>query len=203
MDWWQVSWKLLVARGALGIVFGVMAMAWPVSTAVTLAVLWGIWAVVDGAAALAAAFTAPGAGPKIMFAVLGVLGLVAGLMAFTRPGVTVVALTWLLGIWLVVRGAVDLGATVAGARVGPVWLGVVSSVLSIVAGLVCAANPGRSAVALAFWLGLLAALWGVVFVAVLNYAQFSGDKGDKAKAQRERLSTREWCTGRSGPTRDR
>ena len=44
---------------------------------------------------------------------------------------------------------------------------------------------------------------GVVFVAVLNYAQFSGDKGDKAKAQRERLSTREWCTGRSGPTRDR
>ena len=44
------------------------------------------------------------------------------------------------------------------------WLGVVSSVLSIVAGLVFAANPGRSAVALAFWLGLLAALWGVVFV---------------------------------------
>ena len=38
------SWKMLVLRGAVGIVFGILAVAWPIETAIALMLLWGFWA---------------------------------------------------------------------------------------------------------------------------------------------------------------
>jgi len=57
----SVSWKALVLRGVLAIVFGVFAVSWPISTALTLVVLWGVWALVDGIGLIVAAAT-PGVG---------------------------------------------------------------------------------------------------------------------------------------------
>lgn len=160
-----MSWKLLVARGVVGIIFGIMAMAWPIKTAFALVLLWGFWALFDGLGNLVGAFSATGVGNKILFAVLGLVGIAAGVFAFTRPFTTAVALTWFLGIWLIARGIVDLMATLMmGKAAGPIVLGILSSLLSIVAGVIFAANPGRSAVALAFWLGFIALLWGIVFL---------------------------------------
>ena len=43
MDWTLVNWKLLVTQGVTGIVFGIIAMVWPIASVVTLAVLWGMF----------------------------------------------------------------------------------------------------------------------------------------------------------------
>ncbi len=42
-----------------------------------------------------------------MSAILGVLGLIAGLVVLRRPGETLLALVLVLGIWLIVSGAVN------------------------------------------------------------------------------------------------
>ena len=42
------SWKMLLVRGAVAVVFGIVAVAWPDTTIIVLVVLWGIWALVDG-----------------------------------------------------------------------------------------------------------------------------------------------------------
>ena len=44
------TWQMLVLRGALGILLGILAIAWPISTALALITLFGLWALVDGAA---------------------------------------------------------------------------------------------------------------------------------------------------------
>ena len=41
-DWLAVGWKALVTRGVIGIVLGVMAMVWPIGTAIALALLFGV-----------------------------------------------------------------------------------------------------------------------------------------------------------------
>ncbi|WP_414673097.1 DUF308 domain-containing protein, partial [Kribbella sp.] len=46
---------MLLVRGALGIVFGILAIAWPISTAIAFALLWGIWALTDGIGSIAQA----------------------------------------------------------------------------------------------------------------------------------------------------
>ena len=55
-DWYAVGWKMLLFRGVLGIVFGILAIAWPIETAIAFALLWGIWALADGVGSIVQAF---------------------------------------------------------------------------------------------------------------------------------------------------
>jgi uncharacterized membrane protein HdeD (DUF308 family) len=79
-DWLAVGWKLLVARGALGIIFGVMAMVWPITTAVALALLWGVWALTDGVSSIWQAFQ-PDAKGRVGLVLMGAIALVAAFFA--------------------------------------------------------------------------------------------------------------------------
>ena len=102
------SWKLIVLRGAIAIVFGIVAIAWPISTAISLAVLWGFWAFFDGVGLIAAATAreTPSQG-RLVMGVMGVIALIAAFYGIFSPAVTAVTLTWILGIWLIVRGVFD------------------------------------------------------------------------------------------------
>ena len=73
------SWWLVLLRGIAGILFGLLAFAWPGLTLVTLVLLYGAYAVVDGAFALAAAFTgAAKPAPTWWLIIVGLLGIAAG-----------------------------------------------------------------------------------------------------------------------------
>ena len=114
------SWKLLVTQGIVAVVLGIVALVWPGVTIVVLVVLWGIWALVDGIAMGAAAMRPGPTGQRVLFGVMAAIGIVAAFYAFFRPGVTAVALTWILGIWLLVRGVFELvGAFFMTSRV--IW----------------------------------------------------------------------------------
>jgi uncharacterized membrane protein HdeD (DUF308 family) len=159
------GWSLLLIRGVAGIVFGVLAMAWPISTAIALAVLWGFWALVDGVSWLARAF-GPGriGGPdRVWWILMGAVSLLAAFFALFSPGVTAVTLTWILGIWLIVRGGADVAGAFSqrGATRGLVLLGAATSILL---GILFAANPGAGAVGIAVTLGIFAVVWGVFLV---------------------------------------
>jgi uncharacterized membrane protein HdeD (DUF308 family) len=162
-DWLGTAWRATVLRGALGIVFGIVAMAWPTGTVVALALLWGIWAVVDGISELAHA-ARPGTQGRGWLVLMGLVSIAAGVFAILSPDVAAVTLTWVLGIWLLVRGLFELVGAWSVRHAAPRWLLVVSAVLSILLGVLFVANPGTAAVALAVWLGLTALVWGVVLV---------------------------------------
>ena len=51
------SWWVLLLRGIAAIIFGVLAFAWPGLTLVTLVLLYGAFALVDGVLSLVAAVT--------------------------------------------------------------------------------------------------------------------------------------------------
>ncbi|MFC4785968.1 HdeD family acid-resistance protein [Nocardioides sp. MAHUQ-72] len=166
-DWLEVGWKLLVTRGAIAIVFGIVAVARPSETATALALLWGIWAIADGVGSLAQAFS-PGAesSARWLLVAMGVIALLAGIVAVTSPAVTAVTLTWILGLWLMVRGVFELFGAVSSTTTVPRGLLVLTGLIDLFLGALFAANPGRSATGIAVLLGLVALLWGVVFLAV-------------------------------------
>lgn len=175
-DWMSRSAVSLLVRGVVGVVFGILAMVWPRSTALALIILWGCWALADGVISLGTAFTSRGAGGRVGLVLLGLLSLVVAFFAITSPGVTAAALTWVLGIWLVVRGVFELvGAFSAGTSANR-WVLVAIGLLDGLIGVLLMANPGRAALGIAFLIGLLAFVWGLVFLG-LAFVVWRAGKG--------------------------
>jgi uncharacterized membrane protein HdeD (DUF308 family) len=160
----DVGWKMLIARGVIGVVFGIVAIVWPVSTVTALVVLWGIWALVEGISCLVqAARPEPGAS-RLFSVVLGLVGLVVAFFAIFSPQVTAETLTWILGLWLIIRGLFEVVGAFGSSLLAPRWLLLGSAALSILLGAFFLANPGRGAVGIAVLLGIIALAWGIVFV---------------------------------------
>jgi uncharacterized membrane protein HdeD (DUF308 family) len=158
------SWKVLVVQGVVAVILGIVALVWPSITLIALVFLWGIWALVDGIAMGAAAFRPGPTGGRILFGVMAVLGILAAFFAFVRPGVTAVALTWILGIWLIVRGIFELVGAFSSTLQAPRWLLVLGGLLDLVLGILFVANPGTGVVAIIWVVGVMAIVWGIVFV---------------------------------------
>ncbi len=166
-DWLNAGWKFLIVRGVVAIVFGIVAISWPQSTAIAFALLWGVWALADGLGSLLQAFSPDSVGtPRWLLVVMGVIALLAGFFAVTSPAMTAVTLTWILGIWLLVRGAFELMAAFGSTTAVPRGLLYLGAALDLLLGVLFVANPGRGVIGIAVLLGLTAVAWGVVFVAV-------------------------------------
>jgi len=166
LDWLRVSWQLLVVRGVIATVFGIVAMAWPVETITVLVVLWGIWALVDGVTWLAQSVSVAQGTARLLFAGMGALALIVSAIAVFRPQVAATAVTWVLGAWLLVRAVTELVLAFTKAPPAPRALLVLSALVDGAIGIVFVANPGKAAVGVAWLLGLLAIVWGLVFIAL-------------------------------------
>jgi uncharacterized membrane protein HdeD (DUF308 family) len=158
------NWKMMVVRGAVGIVFGILVIVWPIETGLALMLLFGFWALLEGISLLVQAFRPSTEGSRLGRAVLGVLAVIVAFFAIFSPGVTAQTLTWIFGIWLIIRGVFEVFTAFSSYRLTPRWLLLVGAALSIVLGVFFVANPGRGAVGIAIWLGLMALCWGLVFV---------------------------------------
>ncbi len=101
---------MLALLGVLSIIIGLWAVRHAVITLVALAVFLGIFWVVNG---LIDIFTAvahremPDRGWSIL---MGVLSIIAGLIVLAFPGLTLLGLAVILGIWLLVFGIMEIMA---------------------------------------------------------------------------------------------
>jgi uncharacterized membrane protein HdeD (DUF308 family) len=102
-------WGLLVLEGLANIAVGVIAFLWPGLTAVAFVLLLGVWAVVSGALMLGAAFRLSREHGRWWLAFGGLVSLVFGVLLVMAPVVGAVVLTWWLGAYALVFGAMLLG----------------------------------------------------------------------------------------------
>lgn len=161
----EFSWKRLVLQGVLGILFGAAVLVFPFAALASFALLWGVWAMLDGAASLSeVSRKVHGTGTRVLYGVMGVVALAAGVFAVLRPFLTVGALTWVLGLWLLARGVAELVAAVPKQSAKSRILLALAAVLDIALGLLFFLNPGGSAMSLTVVFGLLALAWGIVAV---------------------------------------
>lgn len=160
------TWQMVVARGVLAVVFGLLALFLPISTAVALILLFGVWAAVDGVSSLAQAFSRPSPTlVRVALGLMGLLALVAAVFAIFRPIQTAVTLTWFLGIWLIARGIMELLLAFGASSLRPQWLILLSAITDFVLGVLFALNPGKGALGIATFLGIVALVWGVSYIA--------------------------------------
>jgi uncharacterized membrane protein HdeD (DUF308 family) len=157
-------WWLVALRGLLAILFGVIALAWPRITIAALVLVFGIYALVDGVAALYSAVTRRNlAGADRGWLVLqGVLGIIVGVMVFVWPGITALILLVLIAAWALVTGVLQIMAAITLRReIRNEWLLLIGGILSIIAGIILIVRPGVGALALILVIGIYAILYGI------------------------------------------
>ena len=160
-NWWAIA-----LRGLAGIIFGILAFVMPGMTLAVLVLLFGAYALVDGIFDIIASLGGrSGAQSWWMLLLEGLVGVAAGLVAFFRPGLTALALVYLIAAWAIITGVLEIVAAIRLRKVmrNEWWL-VAGGVLSIVFGVLIAAAPGAGALALVFWIGAYALIFGVLMV---------------------------------------
>lgn len=165
-------WWVVLLRGILGILFGVMAYTWPGLTVLILVTIWGAYALFDGVVELVAGIR----GKWGSLILLGLLGIAAGIIALLRPGVAALALLWVIAIWAIVAGVMQISAAIRLRKeVQGEWLWILSGILTIALGLLFLARPGEGILSVTWLIATLAIVWGILLV-MLSF-KLKGMKG--------------------------
>lgn len=162
------NWWALVARGGIAILFGILAFVWPGLTVVALVILFGAFALVDGAFALVAAWrAAERRRPWWPMALEGLAGVALGVLAFVWPGVTAFALLYLIAAWAILTGIFEIAAAVRLRKEirGELFLAL-TGVASVAFGVLVILFPGTGAVAVVWAIAAYAVVFGVLLVAL-------------------------------------
>jgi uncharacterized membrane protein HdeD (DUF308 family) len=160
------NWWLLLLRGICAIVFGVLAFVWPGLTLLTLVLLYGAFAFADGVISLAAAIAGgTTTTSRWWLAVVGLLGIAAGVVTFLWPGMTALVLKLFIAFWAIAIGVMQIiGAIQLRKEIDNEWLLIAGGALSIAFGVILLVQPAVGALALAFAIGAFAILYGSLLV---------------------------------------
>jgi uncharacterized membrane protein HdeD (DUF308 family) len=160
------NWWMLLLRGICALLFGIAAFAWPGLTLVTLVLLYGAFAFVDGALALAAAIMGGAPAPRWWLAITGLLGIAAGLATWFWPGLTALVLLYFIAFWAIATGIMQIvGAVRLRKAIDNEWFLIAAGALSVLFGVLLVVQPGTGALAVIFTIGVFAILYGVLMIA--------------------------------------
>lgn len=159
-NWWAVA-----ARGVFAILFGLAAFLLPIATLGTLVLLFAIYMLVDGVFAIVAGGRAAAHHERWGLLILeGVVNLFAGAAALLLPGVTVLLLVTVLGIWAVLSGITMLVSAFRLHSGHGRGLLLLSGLVSLVWGALLWFSPIAGALVLTWWLGGYALAFGVLLL---------------------------------------
>jgi uncharacterized membrane protein HdeD (DUF308 family) len=159
-------WWTIMLRGAIALLFGVIALTAPGAILLSLAFLFGIYLFADGVIGIVGTVRAVSAhghwGALLAEAVLNIL---MGLVALFMPAAAVLAFVLLVAAWALISGGLML---VAAMRLhvshGRWWLAL-GGIASLIWGVMLVAAPLIGAVVLAWWLGIYAIVFGIALLA--------------------------------------
>ena len=158
-------WWLLLLRGIAAIIFGLLAWALPAITLWAVVLLFGAYAIVDGVVAIVNSFSGAGSQHRWSTLLMGLVGVGAGVVAFGWPGITAIALLWVIAVWAVFTGILEITAAFGlPAPTGDRWLLGLAGGASTAFGVLLVTRPGAGLLTLVWLLGFYGVFYGVLAI---------------------------------------
>lgn len=146
----------VIIAGALAVICGIVAVAWPKIPLLALAILVGLTLISLGALSIAQAFQRDlDGGARALSGVLGLFGVIGGVVVVRRPGDTLLVIVLVAGLWLFGSGVVEMirALVYPGHRL----LALLTGAIDVIIAIVILSWPKES-------LGTLAILVGIAFI---------------------------------------
>lgn len=160
------NWGLLFAGIAAAIV-GIIILAWPGLSLVSIAIIAGAMLIVGGVVDLASYFRLRGTDLTSGWAVVNAIcSLILGIMFLVHPIAAASVIPMLAGIFVLCYGVIAVAAAVSLRKMGPGWgLMLLNGVISLLCGFMFIFMPGSFAIFLGVFLimrGVTMAIFGVM-----------------------------------------
>ena len=163
----KTLWWLVLLRGILAILFGIAVLAWPKATVVVFVALFAIFSLLDGILDIVLGVQARGERGRWLIFLQGALAIIAGIIALVWPSITAVVLLWLVALWAIFSGVMEIAGSLELRRLAQPrwWWHSVAGVLAIVLGAILLfGNPVRGILAILWAVGVLAIASGIALV---------------------------------------
>jgi uncharacterized membrane protein HdeD (DUF308 family) len=170
-------WWMTVLRGLFWILFGVVILARPGISLLSLTLALGIVIFADGVLNVMNAF----AGRKVhedwwVLLLVGLTGIGIGALTFYSPQTTALALVFYVAIWAIATGLLQIAAAIRLRRqlAGEVWW-ILAGIASVIFGVLLIVQPAAGALTLLWLFAVYAIAFGVLLV-LLAFRVRSGIK---------------------------
>ena len=153
-------WWTTLFRGILWMLFGLLTLFQPGISLLTLTLLFGACALIDGIVSVASAFAGSMETERSWIQLLsGTAAVGVGLLTLFSPQITAYVLLICIAFWAIATGLIDLVAAVRlrHEMQGEFWLGL-AGLASVAFGVFVLARPGA---------GALSVLWAIAFYAMV------------------------------------
>lgn len=166
LDQLSRGWWIVALRGVLGIIFGIIAFAWPGITLFALVIVFGAYMFVDGVSALVQAVRFRHERERWPALLLeGILGIAFGVVSFALPGIAAVAWLYTIAFWAVVTGILEIVLAIQLRKVikGEILVAL-TGVASIILGIALVLMPLAGLLAWVWVVGAYAIVSGVLLI---------------------------------------
>jgi uncharacterized membrane protein HdeD (DUF308 family) len=156
-------WWALALRGLFAVLFGLLTFFIPGITLLALVLLFGTYALLDGIFDIVSAFRSSSHHWALL--VEGIVGIIVGILTLLWPGMTGMVLLYLIAFWAIFTGVLEIlaGIRLRAAIANEVLL-ILMGVLSLLFGFLIIIFPGAGALAIAFWIGAYALIFGIMLI---------------------------------------
>lgn len=160
------DWGTLAIAGIIGIIFGILALAWPVYMVAfigyfigALMFIYGIITVYQGIAGK------EGAGKSVLMAIFGIIMIILAIVVMSSLYTTWLLVTFLIAIWAFTTCFSNLLVAFSGE--GSTWYKaflVIAAVIAFILGVYMILNPVMSPVVVVWVFGIFALVWGIMLL---------------------------------------
>jgi uncharacterized membrane protein HdeD (DUF308 family) len=157
----KMRWALGL-QGLASVAVGVMILAWPGISVYALTIVFGVYALATGITEFGTAFTTKVKEERGWLILAGLLGIGIGVLVLAWPGISALALLYVIGAYAVALGILCVGASfqlpLDGRETASMIL---TGLVAIMFGIVIFAKPGAGALAVLALIAAFALVTGI------------------------------------------
>src|SRR6266849_3007440 len=162
----QRNWWILALRGLFAIIFGLIALLAPRIALLAFIYVFAAYALVDGGVAVITAIQERDLLYRwgwVLFE--GILSILVGIIAFANPNLTAQALLYIIAVYAIVTGVMEIAAAFALREfVSREWALALAGILSVVFGILLFLYPSAGILSILWLVGIYGIVFGVLFI---------------------------------------